>query len=742
MPTLSNPSGRVRIPVPLSGNSGSTPIGHANKIISDIAVASTGNSVEDHIEDILAQIGRKTGDDEFKGEYNNNTTYALADEVYWVDGSSHKHFYKRRVAGSDDGTGDPTSNAANWIEIGVDIHDTPTVDNAITTNSGILERLPNGTVQFNRRLITILAAAISEAQATTLIQNSVKEVVQNNLWRGEWQAAAYVAGAFVKDNSDYFQAKQAISSTANTPPAQDTANWLQLTPDGYHYDIAKRLEAITDLLAEQTFLVPASANRGRWMSRRSDSEGYVFDNPPMQWVGNWSSGTSYFFGHVVNHDTRVWVLSAASTIATPKRGSSTEPGTDAAWTQIIVGHTSDVPGWRGAWVDLAGASIRTGDMVSHRGNYYIARNDQSTRSGTAPDQDETDWDLLDIVLGDYDDDEYYPEGGIVKYEGNWWYSTEYTTNTDLAPGTQGESKWLQIGGYATEGDLTQLRNDLNELVHSVRSSRGLLVDGLEEPPTANSETEVWLPRKALRSYTASAAVVSGSTDYNVNVGDEPGSYVLRQSEVNKAAGVVGKFTTTDSRLWYGVFSRSGDGAPWPQNIGRFEENPVGSAILGVGSEQVSGNSWRTHLLIKEQVLVAIGSGTEPTSLFVQINDDSDVITSIELDTLGDVLRFHDVAYRHMTGTGTDRGAFGDEYETGSDDEDRYVEIALASTSTGPRMWLGGRQYHWVRKPADTSNDDLPVYSEDFHTMKLISRADYTALESLPPRTAMFIFESA
>ena len=732
----------MRIPVPLSGNSGSTPIGHANKIISDIAVASTGNSVEDHIEDILAQIGRKTGDDEFKGEYNNNTTYALADEVYWVDGSSHKHFYKRRVAGSDDGTGDPTSNAANWIEIGVDIHDTPTVDNAITTNSGILERLPNGTVQFNRRLITILAAAISEAQATTLIQNSVKEVVQNNLWRGEWQAAAYVAGAFVKDNGDYFQAKQAISSTANTPPAQDTANWLQLTPDGYHYDIAKRLEAITDLLAEQTFLVPASANRGRWMSRRSDSEGYVFDNPPMQWVGNWSSGTSYFFGHVVNHDTRVWVLSAASTIATPKRGSSTEPGTDAAWTQIIVGHTSDVPGWRGAWVDLAGASIRTGDMVSHRGNYYIARNDQSTRSGTAPDQDETDWDLLDIVLGDYDDDEYYPEGGIVKYEGNWWYSTEYTTNTDLAPGTQGESKWLQIGGYATEGDLTQLRNDLNELVHSVRSSRGLLVDGLEEPPTANSETEVWLPRKALRSYTASAAVVSGSTDYNVNVGDEPGSYVLRQSEVNKAAGVVGKFTTTDSRLWYGVFSRSGDGAPWPQNIGRFEENPVGSAILGVGSEQVSGNSWRTHLLIKEQVLVAIGSGTEPTSLFVQINDDSDVITSIELDTLGDVLRFHDVAYRHMTGTGTDRGAFGDEYETGSDDEDRYVEIALASTSTGPRMWLGGRQYHWVRKPADTSNDDLPVYSEDFHTMKLISRADYTALESLPPRTAMFIFESA
>ncbi len=742
MPTLTNPTGRIRIPVPLSGNSGSTPIGHANKIISDIAVASTGNSVEDHIEDILAQIGRKTGDDEFKGEYNNNTTYALADEVYWVDSSNHKHFYKRRVAGSDDGTGDPTSNAANWIEIGVDIHDTPTVDNAITTNSGMLEKLPDGTVRFNRRLITILAAALSETEATTLIQNSIKEVVQNNLWRGEWQAAAYVAGAFVKDNGDYFQAKQAIASTANTPPAQDTANWLQLTPDGYHYDIAKRLEAITDFLAEQTFLVPAQTNRGRWMSRRSDSEGYVFDNPPMQWVGNWSSGTSYFFGHVVNHNTRVWVLSAASTIATPKRGSSTAPGTDAAWTQIIVGHTSDVPGWRGAWVDLAGAAIRTGDLVSHRGNYYIARTDQTTRSGTAPDQDETDWDLLDIVLGDFDDDEYYPEGGVVKYEGNWWYSTEYTTNTDPAPGTQNDTKWLQIGGYATEGDLTQLRNDMNELVHSVRSSRGLLVDGLEEPPTANSEPEVWLPRKAVRSYTASAAVVSGTTDYNVNVGDEPGSYVLRQSEVNKAAGVVGKFTTSDSRLWYGVFSRAGDGAPWPQNIGRFEENPVGSAILGVGSEQVSGNTWRTHLLIKQQVLVAIGSGTEPTSLFVQINDDSDVITSIELDTLGDVLHFHGVAYRHMTGSGTGRGAFGDEYETGSDDEDRYVEIALASTSTGPRMWLGGRQYHWVRKAPDTSNDDLPVYSEDFHTMRLISRADYTALESLPPRTAMFIFESA
>ena len=743
MPTLSNPSGRVRIPVPLAGNSGTTPVAHANKIISDITpAASEGNSVEDHIEDIKAQLGHKTGDDEFKGEYNNNTTYAIADEVWWRDGDNKKLFFKRLTAGSDSGTGNPETNSDNWLNLSADIHDIPSTDNAITTNSGMLERLPNGTIRFNRRLITILAAAISETEAQTQIETSIKEVVQNNLWRGEWQQAAYVAGAFVKDNGDYFQARQAIASSVSTAPASDTTNWLQLTADGYHYDIAKRLEAITDLLAEQTFLLPAEANRGRWMSRRSDSEGYVFDNPPMQWVGNWSSGASYFFGHVVNHNTRVWVLSAASTIATPKRGAATAPGTDSAWTQIIVGHTSDVPGWRGAWVDLAGASIRTGDLVSHRGNYYIARNDQSTRSGTAPDQDETDWDLLDIVLGDFDDDEYYPEGGIVKYEGNWWYSTEYTTNTDPAPGTQNDTKWLQIGGYATEGDLTQLRNDMNELVHSVRSSRGVLVDGLEEPPSATSEPEVWLPRKAVRGYTAPAAVVSGSTDYNVNVGDEPGSYSLRQSEVNKAAGVVGKFTTTDSRLWYGVFSRAGDGAPWPQNIGRFEENPVGSAILGVGSEQISGNSWRTHLLIKQQVLVAIGSGTEPTSLFVQINDDSDVITSIELNTLGDVLHFHGVAYRHMTGTGTGRGAFGDEYETGSDDEDRYVEIALAFSSTGSRVWLGNRQYHWVRKPADTSNDDLPVYSEDFHTMKLISRADYTALESLPPRTALFIFESA
>ena len=742
MATLSNPSGRLRIPVPLTGNSATTPVAHANKIRSDLDAVSEGNSVEDHLTDILAEIGSRTGDDEFKGQYSNNTSYDLADEVWWRDSSNKKYFFKRLVSGSDGGTGDPQSNSTNWLQLGVSIHDLDTVDNGITTNSGILEKLPNGTIRFNRRLITILAAAISETEAQTQIENSIKEVVQNSLWKGEWQAAAYATGDFVEDGGDYFRARQSISSTVNTAPSSDTTNWTQLTPGGYHYDIAKRLEAITNLLNERIELTPTSANRGQWLSRRSDNEGYVYDNPPMQWVGNWQSGASYFFGDVVNHSTRLWVLSAASTITNPKRGSSTEPGTDNAWTQIQVGHTSDVPGWRGAWVDLAGASIRTGDLVSHRGNYYIARADQSTRSGTAPDQDETNWDLLDIVLGDYDDDEYYPEGGIVKYEGNWWYSTQYTTNTDLAPGTQGESKWLQIGGYATEGDLTQLRNDMTELVHNVRSSRGLLVNGLEEPPTAESEPEVWLPRKVVRSYTASAAVVAGSTDYNVNVGDEPGSYVLRQSEVNKAAGVVGKFTTTDSRLWYGVFSRSGDGAPWPQNIGRFEENPVGSAILGVGSEQISGNSWRTHLLIKQQVLVAIGSGTEPTSLFVQINDDSDVITSIELDTQGDVLHFHGVAYRHMTGTGTGRGAFGDEYETGSDDEDRYVEIALASTSTGPRMWLGGRQYHWVRKPPDTSNDDLPVYSEDFHTMKLISRADYTALESLPPRTAMFIFESA
>ena len=743
MPTLSNPSGRIRIPVPLAGNSGTTPVAHANKIISDISpAASEGNSVEDHIEDIKAQLGHKTADDEFKGEYSNNTSYVTGDEVFWRDSTNKKLFFKRLSDGSDSGAGDPETNSANWLNLSADIHDITVQDNAITTNSSILERLPNGTIRFNRRLITILSAAISSTQATTMIQTEVKKVVNDNLWRGVWSAGTYTLGQYVEHGGDFFINIEATGPGDTSSPDSDTTHWRQLPEDGYEFQIAQRLLAIDDLLNERLTLTPAEANRGRWVSRRSDNESYVYDNPPMQWVGNWSNTASYFFGHVVNHNTRVWVLSDASTITTPKRGNSTEPGTDNAWTQIIVGHTSDVPGWRGAWVDLAGASIRTGDLVSHRGNYYIARADQSTRSGTAPDQDETNWDLLDIVLGDYDDDEYYPAGGIVKYEGNWWYSTQYTTNTDLAPGTQGESKWLQIGGYATEGDLEQLRNDLNELVHNVRSSRGLLVSGLEEPPTAESEPEVWLPRKAVRSYTASAALVAGSTDYNVNVGDEPGSYVLRQSEVNKAAGVIGKFTTTDSRLWYGVFSRSGDGAPWPQNIGRFEENPVGSAILGVGSEQISGNSWRNHLLIKQQVLVAIGSGTEPTSLFVQINDDSDVITSIELDTQGDVLHFHGVAYRHMTGTGTGRGAFGDEYETGSDDEDRYVEIALASTSTGPRRWLGGRQYHWVRKPPDTSNDDLPVYSEDFHTMKLISRADYTALESLPPRTAMFIFETA
>ena len=742
MPTLSNPTGRLRIPVPLTGNSGSTPIGHANKVYSDIAAASEGNSVDDQLEDIIAALGRKTDDDEFKGEYNNNTTYALADEVWWRDSSNHKHFYKRTVSGSDDGTGDPTTNADNWIEIGVDIHDTPVVDNAITVNSGMLEKLPNGTIRFNRRLITILAAAISEAQATTLIQNEVKKVVDDNLWRGSWSVGTYALGQYVEHNSDFFINIEATGSGDTTSPDSDTTHWRQLTEDGYEYLIAQRLAAIEDLLDERLTIVPAQANRGQWLNRRADNEGYAFASPPMQWKGNWSADATYYFGDVTNHSTRLWVLSAASTVTTGKSGNASAPGTDSAWTQVAVGHTSDVPGWRGAWVNLSGASIRTGDMVSHRGNYYIARADQTTRSGTAPDQDETNWDLLDIVLGDFDGDEYYPEGGIVKYEGNWWYSTEYTTDSDPAPGTQNDTKWLQIGGYATEEDLTQLRDDMNELVHSVRSSRGVLVDGLEEPPTATSEPEVWLPRKASRRYTAAAALVSGSTDYSITIGDEPGQYALRQSEVNKAAGVVGKFTTTDSRLWYGVFSRAGEGGPWPQNIGRFEENPLGSAILGVGSEQISGNSWRTHLLIKQNALIAIGSGSEPTSLFVQINDDSDVITSIELDTLGAVLTINGVNYRHMTGTGTGRGAFGDEYETGSDDEDRYVEIALAFSSTGSRVWLGNRQYHWTRLPPDTSSDDLPVYSEDFHTMKLISRADYTALESLPPRTAMFIFESA
>ena len=743
MPTLNNPSGRIKIPTPLAGVSARGASTTDDKVLSLITpAASDGNSVFDHLEDIKAQLGHKTDNDEFQGEYSNATVYALGDEVWWRDGDGKKLFFKRIVAGSDSSSGTPLTNSDNWLDLSADIHSLTTGDYALTTNSALLERLPNGTIRFNRRAITALMAAITSSEATTIATTEVSRVIQNRLWRGVWAAGAYTAGQFVKHGNDYFLCIQSVSSSVTTTPDNDSTHWRQLTVNGYHYDIAKRLEDVTGLLAERLGLVPDSTNRGRWLSRRSDNERHVYVNPPMQWVGNWSSSTSYFFGHVVNHNTRVWVLSASSAITTPKRGSGTEPGTDSAWTQIIVGHTSDVPGWRGEWDDLAGSAIRLGDMVVHRGFYYIARNDLTTRGGTAPDLDETNWDLISIVLGDYSDNTWWPEGGIVKYEGNWWYSTEQIENTDPSPGAQGDTKWLQIGGYATKDDIEQLRRDIHDLSHGSRTSRGVLVDGLEEPPTADSESEVWLPRKAVRSYAIPGSQVFGGSNRTANIGDEPGQYKLTSGTVNKARGIIGKHTTGDGNIWYGVMARTEDGAIWPTDIGTWQHNPVGSAIIGCGVQQFGAASWRERLLIKKGVIQAIGSGRNPSSFFLELTKHDGTKVRLEMSGTPNEVQFHDVTYQYWHHNTVGRGEFGDIYEAASNDAERTVEIAILLIAAGEPRWLGNRQYDWTRQPPITNSDDIPVYSQDVHTIQVISRDDYTALDALPPRTFLAIYENA
>ena len=744
MPTLTNPSGRIKIPTPLAGVSARGATTTDDKVLSLITpVAADGNSVLDHLSDIKAELGHRTDDDEFKGAYNGSAEYNVGDEVSWTDGSGKKRFYKRIVAGNDGGTGNPSTNTDAWIVLGANIHDITMGDFGLTTNSGLLEKLPNGTIRFNRRTITLLQGALTETSAQTQIENSIKEVVQDDLWRGEWAARTYKEGDFAKDNGDYFRARGAIASTVTTAPASDTTNWTQLTPGGYHYDVAQRLEAITNLLAEQINLIPAAANRGRWLSRRSDTEGYVYDNPPMQWVGNWASGASYFFGDVVNHETRLWVLSAAATITTPKRGSSTEPGTDAAWTQIIVGHTSDVPGWRGEWDDIAGSAIRIGDMVIHRGFYYVAKNALSTRGGTAPDVDEANWDLINIVLGDYSDNSWWPQGGIVKYEDNWWYATEQVDNTDPSPGTESDTKWLQLGGYATTDDIEQLRRDIHDLGHGSRTSRGVLVDGLEEPPTADSAPEVWLPRKAIRSYTVPANLITGSSNITENVGDEPGQYKLTSGTVNHARGVIGKYTDTDSNfIWYGIMARAEDGADWAKDIGRWIHNPLGSAIIGVGVEQRGASSWFQRILVKNNVMRAIGGNANLDSFEIRLTKSDNTHVTAAVATRSNIQKFHEVDYGYWHSEITGRGVFGDIYEAASNEAERTVDVSIILTTNGDPRWLGNRQYGWTREPPITSSDDIPVYSTDVHTIRVLSRTEYQDLLVLPPRTILAIYESS
>ena len=737
MPTLRETSGKQRFADTIdSQNSKVAPV-TADRVLSKISpAASDGNTVDDHLGDIKSRLGHFTDSEIFKGSYSNSATYAQGDEVVWLDpdDSNRKKFFKRLVAGDDGSSGTPLTNAANWDEIAADLHNVPVRDVPITrdTASGMW-RSDSGEIFFNRRVAAMLLAAQSESEVSAAIMAEVAKIVTNSRWRGAWVGGTnYAVNDYVTHSSHYYRCILARGSGDNTGPAGDTTGWTPALT-GVELDIAKRLEDITTLLASHVSLpTPAAANRGRWIERAPDGEGYRFHLPPMQWGGTWTSGGSFWFGDVVIHNTRLYILSAAGAITTAKTGSGTEPGTDSDWTEISIGHTSDVPGWRGDWTTLSGAEVRAGDIVVYNGNYYIAKQFH-TVGASGPDENSVDWDLLDTWIGAYQNDTWYALGGIVTNEGHVWVASDHVRHDDPAPGASNNSKWIQLDTEVTNDDLEQLRRDLADLTHGVATTRGVVVNSLPSPSSSVVDRSVWVPAKRFRSYTSPSSLVTDNQDVTEAIGYEAGHYDLTQGTVNRCQFVVGKHTTDANRLWYGAFTRTNSGAPWAADVGRFTHSPVESGIIAIGAEQFNATEYHVHVAVKGNLLEVLRHDTHVTTWYLKLWDhDGTAQTDIPLTRQEDRIYLGDVQYEHWRSVALTSTVFGTLYEAGSTDADRTMEARISDQSGGAERWLGNNEYAWTRKSPPVNHDDLPVFSADVHDIQVMTDTQYAAMTTLPP----------
>ena len=740
MPTLDYPATRSdfqKFSKPVGTASRTQPSAVAEQIVTNISPnASDGNTVQDHLTDIKARMAHFTDTEVFKGEYSNSTTYTVGDEVAWTNpDTSQKAFFKRLVAGNDGSSGTPitAANAANWSEINADIHNLTVKSETVAANSAIAFRSPTGDVFFNRSVVSMLLDAQTESEVTTAVSAEIAKVVTNSRWKGTWRRGVYAVDDYVEAHGgDTYRCIVARTNAEANGPGADTTGWVQVT--GTELLVVQRVRDMLGLLEERLGLTPATANRGMWLSRSVNGEGYAYDSPPMQWKGAWVSGGTYYFGDVVTDDSRLHILSAASTVTTAKTGS-TAPGSDSDWTHISLGHTSDVSGWRGTF-SFSNAYSR-GDMVQHRTEYYISRLDHPA-SANAPDRDPTNWYLLDTWMGAYSTSEYYPQGGVVTYDGGLFWASAYTSPSDPDPGEEGDTKWFRMDDGGVKAQLAQLRRDLEGQIAASRSTHGFSVVALDHPPTNDSEGRVWLSQKDSRGWTGPAALINGNTDYSTNIGDEAGAYELTSGVENRVRLIIGRHEESDGDPWYGAFTRKRAGASWEADIGEILHSPFGSGVLGVGAQRTSPSQWKNWLLIKQNILILLGAGTELSNLWVAVyTTDDTLVGTMNVSTRGRVVTFGDVNYRYLTGTATARGPFGDRYEVDAESiPNRTVDVAFRTSASGDDRYFGGNELAWTHRP-DASATDANVVSNEVHTMRVLTRAAFTSLvnnDGLVPRT--------
>ena len=406
MPILDVParSQRTRFSAPIGSTSHTGAAAVADEIVTNIPEnATTGNTAEDHIKDLIARSGHGQA-----SEYATGTNYDVGAEVYWVDSQNKTHFYIRLVAGQDAASSTPNNLTTVWREVVNNLASIP-VDGDITASRAIVEMEQSSkAVRASVPLAQKLEAAQTDTEVAAAVEGWITRVVKNSIWKGDWASGTtYAVGDYVLWNNTIYKRKdgQAGSDNAGENPAANTTDWE--TPTGLELDAAKRLQFISDLA-----------------DGRGNQAGYV---------GEWAdldAGAEIEEGNIAKDGSDGFYIATSDHT---KQANS--PKADPSNYDLLTN-------WRDTWQD---EGYNAGSIVAHSGGIYIAY--ANVASGdAAPDSPSTSkWTLISTPARYRGEWASIPASGTV-WEGDTVYhkitrqghglATQYAAETEYSVGDE------------------------------------------------------------------------------------------------------------------------------------------------------------------------------------------------------------------------------------------------------------------------------------------------------------------
>ena len=357
MPILNKPTARQRFSHPIGPSSHQNPTAFAAEVVTDITPnATSGNTVEDHLNDLIARSGHGQA-----SQYATGTNYAVGAEVYWVDSQNTTHFYIRLTAGQDAPNSTPNNLTDVWREVINNLSSIP-VDGDITTSPALLE-MEQGSkaVRASTDLYARIGTGRTAAQVQSDIESWIDRVCNNSRWRGEWATGTtYRIGDYAEESDTIYRRLTAGSDNSGEDPAANSTDWMVIT--GVELRAATRLKTITEIRDYEEY-------RGAW--------------------ADLAAGTVLNEGDIVKDDQEGFFITKTTHTKT-----SQAPETDG-------GRFSLVTVYRGTWSDR---DYHSGSVVVRNNMLFMAHTDVDEGDEAPDDPATTKWHQI---------------SSNIRYRGDW-----------------------------------------------------------------------------------------------------------------------------------------------------------------------------------------------------------------------------------------------------------------------------------------------------------------------------------